>query len=119
LFYADDIVLTSTNLADLKSALQRIKEYLLLRNLIVEIERVTAFTYLEIVFQPSGLSFNRHVEKRMRAAIFTTYNIRELNNLSIETAVKLFELKIAPIASYGIEIIWPHLTKHDLQVRKN
>jgi hypothetical protein len=25
-----------------------------------------------------------------------------------DTALKLFELKISPIASYGIEIIWPH-----------
>jgi hypothetical protein len=55
------------------------------------------------------------VEKRMRAAIFATYNIRELNNLSIETALKLFDLKVSPIASYGIEIIWPHLTKLDLE----
>jgi Reverse transcriptase (RNA-dependent DNA polymerase)/Endonuclease-reverse transcriptase len=144
LFYADDIVLTSINLADLKAALQRIKEYLLLRNLRlnlekcklmkfrnkgrgrysqgdilkldgVEIERVSSFTYLGIVFQPSGISFNRHVEKRMRAAIFATYNIRELNNLSIETALKLFELKVSPIASYGIEIIWPYLTIQDLE----
>jgi hypothetical protein len=144
LFYADDIVLTSRNLADLKAALKQIKEYLLLRNLRlnlekcklmkfrnqgrgrysqgdilkldgVEIERVTAFTYLGIVFQPSGISFNRHVEKRLRAALFATYNIRELNNLSVETALKLFELKVSPIASYGIEIIWPHLTKLDLE----
>lgn len=144
IFYADDIVLTSTNLLELQKALRRIKEYLLLRNLKlnldkcklmkfrnqgrgrysaddileldgIEIERVTAFTYLGIVFQPSGLTFNRHVEKRMRAALFATYNIRELNNLSVETALKLFDLKVSPIASYGIEITWPHLTKLDFE----
>lgn len=143
LFYADDIVLTSTNLVELKGALQRLKEYLLLRNLKlnldkcklikfrnqgrgrysaddtleldgVEIERVTAYTYLGIVFQPAGISFGRHVDKRVRAALFATYNIRELRNLSIKTALQLFDLKISPIASYAIEIIWTHLTKSDL-----
>jgi hypothetical protein len=39
LFYADDIVLTSRNLADLKAALQRIKDYLLLRNLRLNLEK--------------------------------------------------------------------------------
>jgi hypothetical protein len=55
------------------------------------------------------------VEKRLRAALFATYNIHELNNLSIETALKLFDLKVSPIASSGIEIIWPNLTKLDLE----
>lgn len=144
LFYADDIVLTSQNIADLREALKRIRDYLLLRNLKlnlekckimkfrnqgkgryskddilvlddVEIERVTVFTYLGVVFQPSGISFSRHVEKRMRAALFATFNIKELHNLSMETALKLFDLKVSPIASYGIEIIWPHLTIMDLE----
>jgi Reverse transcriptase (RNA-dependent DNA polymerase) len=39
LFYADDIVLTSRNLADLKAALQLIKEYLLLRNLSFNLDK--------------------------------------------------------------------------------
>jgi Reverse transcriptase (RNA-dependent DNA polymerase) len=99
IFYADDIVLNSTDLGDLKSALQFIKEYLLARKLElnlgkckimkfrnkrrerykltdklklngVNIEFVTTFTFLGVVFQPSGISFNKHIEKRVRAALF-------------------------------------------------
>ena len=43
-----------------------------------------------------------------------TYSIKDLNRLfSTNSAVKLFDLKISPTASYGIEIIWPHLTNTD------
>jgi hypothetical protein len=143
IFYADDIVLTSTDLDDLKAALQFIKEYLLARKLElnlgkckvmkfrnkgkgrykltdklqldgVNIEFVTEFTYLGVVFQPSGISFNKHIEKRVRAALLATYNIPQLQSLSIETASKLFDLKVSPIASYAIEEIWPFLSKNDL-----
>jgi len=80
----------------------------------VNIEFVTEFTYLGVVFQPSGISFNKHIEKRVRAALLATYNIPQLQSLSIKTAIKLFDLKVSPIASYAIEEIWPFLTKNDL-----
>jgi hypothetical protein len=35
--------------------------------------------------------------------------------MSIEAGLKLFDLAIAPIASYAIEVIWPFLTKNDFQ----
>ena len=34
--------------------------------------------------------------------------------LSLKTAMKLLELKITPIITYGIAIIWEHLTKGNL-----
>jgi hypothetical protein len=36
-----------------------------------------------------------------------------LHKLSIETAIKLFDLKVSPTASYAIEVIWPFLTLRD------
>ena len=69
----------------------------------VNIEFVTEFTYLGVVFQPSGISFNKHIEKRVRAALLATYNIPQLQSLSIKTAIKFFDLKVSPIASYAIE----------------
>jgi hypothetical protein len=33
---------------------------------------------------------------------------------SVETGLKLFDLAVSPIASYGIEAIWPYLSKSDM-----
>jgi len=144
MLYADDIVLTSENLTLLKEALQLLKNYLLMRNLKlnlekckimkfrnqgkgryraedvleldgVKIEFVREFTYLGVVFQVSGTTFTKHIEKRVRSALLATYNIRELRNLSVDTAAKLFDLKISPIASYAIEAIWPFLNAGDFE----
>jgi hypothetical protein len=144
ILFADDVVLVCENLRDLKIAMIALKEYLAKRglsfnldkcNLIkfrnkgkgryrkddklaldgVKVKFVPEFCYLGVVFQASGISFGRHVEKRTRAALMATYGIRELKNLSIETAIKLFNLKISPTASYAIEIIWPYLTKKDFE----
>jgi hypothetical protein len=76
---------------------------------------VPEFCYLGVTFQSSGSSFARHIEKRSRAALMATYNLKELRSLSIETATKLFNLKISPIASYAIEVIWSYLTLTDLE----
>jgi hypothetical protein len=137
-------VLLCENLDDLNIAMIALKEYLLRRGLFfnmdkcnvlkfrnkgrgrykkddvlkmdeVKIEFVSEFCYLGVVFQASGNSFGRHVEKRARAALMATYSIKELHQLSIETAIKLFDLKVAPTASYAIEVIWPYLTLKDLE----
>jgi hypothetical protein len=34
----------------------------------------------------------------------------------MDTALKIFDLAISPIASYGIEAIWPYLTTADLHI---
>jgi hypothetical protein len=81
----------------------------------VNIERVKEFTYLGVIFQSSGICFTRHIKKRVRSAIIETYNIKNLYDLSVRTALELFNLKISPIASYGIEVIWPFLSSNDLE----
>lgn len=44
-----------------------------------------------------------------------TSGIKEVSQLSIVTAIKLFNLKISPIAFHAVEIIWLYLTKKDLE----
>jgi hypothetical protein len=72
-----------------------------------------------VVIQPSGISINKHIEKRVQAALLATYNIPQLQFLSIKTAIKLFDLKVSPIASYAIEEIWPFLSKNNLDKRES
>ena len=42
--------------------------------------------------------------------------IRKLNLLSIATALKLFTIKVASIATYSIQVIWNHLTYSNLKL---
>jgi len=48
--------------------------------------------------------------------MFATFDLPKLCSLSIDTGLKLFNLKIAPILSYGIEAIWKYLTLSDFRI---
>jgi hypothetical protein len=142
LLYADDIVLLCKNLNELRDVLVDIKNYLLQRKLQLNFEKckivkfrnggkgrykkddhleidniqiqfVPEFCYLGVVFQCSGTSFSKHVLKRAKASYFAISKLTKLTKSSIETALKLFDLAISPVASYGIESIWPYLKKSD------
>jgi hypothetical protein len=76
---------------------------------------VSSFKYLGVIFQQSGKTFSLHIKDRAKSAIAAIYTISGLNLLSLETIIKLFHIKISPIASYGIEITWPYLKISDLQ----
>jgi Reverse transcriptase (RNA-dependent DNA polymerase) len=141
--YADDIVLTSNNLNDIRTALVKTDEYLSLCNLKLNLEKckiikfrnkgkgryrkddklflnghkidfVSEFCYLGVVFQASGVSFAKHIDKRVKASIFAMSKLNCLPQSSLQAALKLFDLAISPVASYGIEAIWPYLNKNEL-----
>ncbi|CAB3388479.1 Hypothetical predicted protein [Cloeon dipterum] len=143
ILYADDMVLLSSSLDDIRRSLELLIDYLAFRDLelnfdkckimkfrkkgrgrlaksdtlIVKnepIEFVSEFTYLGVVFQSSGISFSKHIAKKVRAAILATAALKSLPKSSLSTALKIFDLAVAPIASYGIQVIWPYLTLHDL-----
>jgi hypothetical protein len=141
LSYADDTALACRDLKTLKEAILSLIEYFKARNLNLNLEKCelmrfnktgkgryekdglkingkeikfsNSFNYLGVTFQPSGTTFTKHIERRRIIALLATYDIPKLSSLSIETGLKLFNLKIAPILSYGIEVIWKHLSKDD------
>jgi hypothetical protein len=143
ILYADDIVLYSENLTDLKIAIGRVSDYLEFRKLKLNIgkckimkfrnkgkgrlkkddivfidgeklEFVSEFCYLGVTFQSSGNTFSKHIYKRLRAGLFAISRLKALSLTSVETALKLFDLAVSPVASYGIEAIWPYLSCDDL-----
>ena len=71
---------------------------------------VNKFSYLGLLLSPNGHSFRRHISERCRKALIAISTINKPQLLSVETAIRLFDLKIAPIASYGVSIIWNDLT---------
>lgn len=78
-----------------------------------EIQFVNRFTYLGVTLSLNGRSFSAHVMDRFGRALAASHNIKNPASLSIETALKLFHMKVSPTASYGIGFCWEKLTAPD------
>jgi hypothetical protein len=66
-----------------------------------------------MTLQQTGKSFANHIKERCKNAVIASFSISNLHMLSVKTAIKLFHLKVSPVASYGIEIVWPYLLLTD------
>lgn len=77
---------------------------------------VNSFKYLGITLQSKGNAFIQHVTDRTTLAIKAMYDIKDVTKMSMEAAMKLFHIKIVPIASYGLQIIWDHLGPNSLRL---
>lgn len=75
---------------------------------------MNAFTYLGITLSTSGTCFSKHVDERVRKTLTAFSTIPSPQKLSVGTALQLFHMKLAPIVSYGIPIVWEHLTAKNL-----
>jgi hypothetical protein len=142
ILYADDIAITAHSLGDLKESLEALichtqKKGLRINwsktkimkfrrggrlaaadKLIIagqEVEFVQRFTYLGFELIAAATSFSAHIQERKRKAISAMVSIPDLRRISMATSSKLFALKVAPIASYGIRTIWSYLKISDLE----
>jgi hypothetical protein len=79
------------------------------------LKSVSNFKYLGVTFQTQGHVFTKHISERMSAAKRAINDIDHQNRLSLATAMKLFQLKVAPVATYGLENIWTHLRVKQLE----
>ena len=80
------------------------------------LEIVPSAKYLGVRLQTSGLVFTSHIEEVVSRSLTTVYaDIGDPYGLSIETAIKLFELKLLPQVSYGLERLWEYLTTANLR----
>jgi hypothetical protein len=124
-FDADDIVIISKNLHDIQNFLNRLVTFLAERNLKLnpakckilkfrnkgrgrykasdklqignnDVEFVSDFVYLGVKFQASGLSFAKHIDKRIKSTIFATCKLISLPKASLDTALKIFDLCYLP-----------------------
>ncbi|PSN45027.1 hypothetical protein C0J52_23366 [Blattella germanica] len=71
--------------------------------------------YLGITIQSTGTSYQKYVQEKAVAAIRAINDIKNLRLLSLETAIRRFNAKIEPMITYGIEVIWEHLTEKQLE----
>jgi P2-related tail formation protein len=76
----------------------------------MKIESSTAensYKCLGITLKASGTAFTLHIKEKTLTAIRDI--VDSLSKLSLETAMKLFDLKMAPILTYGLTVTWEHL----------
>jgi hypothetical protein len=139
--YADDMALASTSLRRLQEAFDKLVDWANSNSLELnprktvqmtfrkggrlpatthikhkdtELTRVNAYKYLGVTLQTNGRSSTKHIKDKTAAAIIAMNEIKVIRQLSIETAIALFHIKISPIISYAIDNIWEHLSKNDL-----
>ena len=80
-----------------------------------KIDFVKSFPYLGIHFQRDCRNFTAHIVQRKNNSILAMNMYGDLRKLSVDCAKKLFKIKFAPMASYGIEVIWPFLSVKDFK----
>lgn len=141
LLYADDLVLYSSSRFHLQQALATLGHYVEEIGLVINkkkteamqfrrggriaaanelrlggetIKYVSSFTYLGLTLTPTGTSFSRHIKERARKAMVVSSQIESPTKLSRETALRLFEIKVAPTAAFGVNLCWDALSKKDL-----
>lgn len=86
--------------------LAKIDKFYLHRN---KIEVCNSYSYLGVLLQPS-LVFSKHVKNRKASAAAATGSLNKLRLVSVDTAMKIFNMKIKPIFLYGWTSISSFLT---------
>jgi hypothetical protein len=142
LMFADDIAVYSNNVASVQRAINFIDSWARGVRLCINVSKtkavkfrrgghlsssdvlfvgndrvdfVNSFTYLGLTLNYTGKSFAEHIAERSKKAILcANAGIRNPRTLSIKTALKLFDLKVAPVASYALPVIWYYLTRENL-----
>ena len=141
-FFADDLVILAKDLPRLQSYLRQTDEWSRSNGLQIstsktkimrfsrggsysktdrqvklrhsKIELVNNFNYLGVTLTPK-LSFTQHLEIKKAKAAAATILIGNMKDLEIKQAMKIFKIKVAPIATYCIRIIAEDLSTNNLK----
>lgn len=144
--YADDMALASDNIEDLQKGMDLLTEWADDNELMMNLRKTELmvfrrggrlpktdfivcgghiltptrqFAYLGFTLQVTGTTFSVHIKERLAAALRSISDIRHLQRMSLETAMKLFRVKVLPTLTYGLEVIWEFLTRRQLQELEN
>ena len=116
--YADDLVVLGNNRTSIQEAINSLEKWSRKNELKLNLQKTKlmksrkggrtsskdAFlcgncTVERLTLSTTRFTFTRYVEDRTIAAIKATMEIKRLRTLSLETALSLVNLKIAPVAS--------------------
>ncbi|CAG0901628.1 unnamed protein product [Cyprideis torosa] len=79
------------------------------------LDLVNRYEYLGIILQPS-LTFTEHVKKRRASAMATIGALVKLHLTSLEVGLRIFDMKIKPMVTYGLDSISEFLTCKQLTI---
>ena len=143
--YADDMVITATSRQELQDALKNLTTWARDNELEMNLQKTAAMVfrkggrlstkdtlylenrpisitnnlkYLGITLHTTGGTFTQHVKEKVIAAISAMQDIQKIQH-SIDTAISLFKVKITPIVTYGLELIWESLNRKNLKDLEN
>lgn len=75
-----------------------------------KLELVNEFCYLGITFQATRNTFTNHIERiKRRCLAVMAASFWDISKVSLVTAMKIFNMKILPMITYGLCSISPHL----------
>lgn len=75
------------------------------------LEFVNSFKYLALRMHFTGTLFTGHLQDRIQAALSSIYvQVKDVRKLSVQTAIRLYGIKIVPMLSYSLDRVWNHLT---------
>ena len=80
-----------------------------------ELKFVEQFEYLGVTLSTNIRKHTRHIKRRCSKAITESYTVKNPAELSIRTALKIFHLKLRPMATYALPLIWDELSLKDLE----
>ena len=78
------------------------------------LEIVPDFEYLGVTLQPT-LAVTKHLDKIAAKCARATHAIPHIHLLSLDAAVRLFNIVIHPIATYAIKSLWQEMTTENLR----
>ena len=140
--FADDLVFFSKSRGALQRCLNKLSQYCYVNSLEVNLGKtkavkfrrggnlcvgdrfffngelvqfVNSYEYLGILVQ-SRWVFTKHLLKKRLKASAATFMIKNLQKISLEAALKYFEVMIKPIAVYGIECFWSDLSVAQFEI---
>jgi hypothetical protein len=79
----------------------------------INIPFVSAFCYLGLTFTVTASTFTKHILDRKARAITAINSLPNLTQLSLPSAMQLFNIKVGPIATYAISNCWSFLKVSD------
>lgn len=76
---------------------------------------VTSYEYLGVTLQQT-LTFTEHLQKKKVKCLAIIGTLTHLQRVSVETGMRIFQMKIAPIVTYGMTAFASYLTKAHFKI---
>jgi hypothetical protein len=82
----------------------------------IDVPFVSLFCYLGLTITSTASTFTRHVQDRRDRAIAAIRLLPPPTQLSLQAAIELFRIKLAPMATYAVNLCWHRMKVSDFRI---